>query len=197
MPAPDRPQRQDFAAGLSSLSFTQIAGWRQDDHALAFAAFLRSAHRIAETPPKRRHPAVDLNALDAVARHAIRSGPVTGDAARRFLKTISGRPGSMPMGSSPAITSPSLPPARFAPAISPFLSIAGRPISSMSMPATVRRTGIGKSALAGRRTPASSPISIAPRSKAERLLGKDWNWPGLPILSMPISFMFRGRRGCA
>jgi membrane-bound lytic murein transglycosylase A len=86
LPAPDRPQRQDFAAGLSSLSFTQIAGWRQDDHTLAFAAFLRSAHRIAETPPKRRHPAVDLNALDAVARHAIRSGPVTGDAARRFFE---------------------------------------------------------------------------------------------------------------
>ena len=86
MPAPDRPQRQVFADGLTSLSYAQIAGWRDDDFALAFEAFMRSAHRIVETPPKQRHPAVDLNALVAVAHRAIRSGPVTADAARRFFE---------------------------------------------------------------------------------------------------------------
>ena len=86
MPAPDRPQRQDFTDGLTPLSFARIAGWRDDDHALALAAFLRSARRIVEMPPKRRHPAVELDALVAVAHRAIRSGPVTADAARRFFE---------------------------------------------------------------------------------------------------------------
>ena len=86
MPAPDKPQRLISADGLTSLSFAQIAGWRDDDHALAFAAFLRSARRIVETPPKQRHPAIDLDALVAVAQRAIGSGPVTADAARRFFE---------------------------------------------------------------------------------------------------------------
>jgi membrane-bound lytic murein transglycosylase A len=86
LPAPDRPQRQVLAEALTTIDYTQIAGWRADDHALAFAAFLRSAHRIVETPPKRRHPAVDLDALADVARRAIGSGPATADAARRFFE---------------------------------------------------------------------------------------------------------------
>ncbi len=86
MPAPDRPQFPAIADGLRRLSYAQIASWRDDDHALAFAAFLRSAHRIVETPPKRRHPAIDLNALVAVAHSAIGSGAMTADSARRFFE---------------------------------------------------------------------------------------------------------------
>ena len=86
MPAPDRPQRLVSAKGLTPLSYAQIAGWRDDDHAFALAAFLRSARRIVETPPKRRHPAVDLDALVDVARQAIGLGPVAAAAARRFFE---------------------------------------------------------------------------------------------------------------
>ncbi len=86
MPAPERPQRPTIADRLTRLSYAQIAGWRDDDHALAFAAFLRSAHQIVETPPTKRHRAIDLNALVAVAHRAILSGPMTAQTARRFFE---------------------------------------------------------------------------------------------------------------
>ena len=86
MPATDQPQRPIIADGLTLISHALIAGWRDDDHASAFTAFLRSAYRIVETPPKRRHPAVDLHAMVDVAQRAIRSGPVTAAAARRFFE---------------------------------------------------------------------------------------------------------------
>jgi membrane-bound lytic murein transglycosylase A len=86
LPAPDRPQRPVSPDGLTALSYEQIAGWRDDDHASAFAAFLRSAHRILDSPPKRRHPAVNLDALVGVAHRATGSGPVTADTARRFFE---------------------------------------------------------------------------------------------------------------
>jgi membrane-bound lytic murein transglycosylase A len=84
--APDRPQRPVSADGLTSFSYEQIAGWRDDDHASAFEAFLRSARRIIETPPKRRHPAVDVDALVDVAHRAIEAGRVTADVARHFFE---------------------------------------------------------------------------------------------------------------
>jgi membrane-bound lytic murein transglycosylase A len=86
LPAPDRPQRSAIADGLTPLSFTQIAGWRDDDHALAFAAFMRSAHRVVDTPPKQRHPAADVDALIAAAKRAIEAGPMTAGKARRFFE---------------------------------------------------------------------------------------------------------------
>jgi len=86
LPAPERPQRPTIADRLTRLSYAQIAGWRDDDHALAFAAFLRSAHQIVETPPTKRHRAIDLNALVAVAHRAILSGPMTAQTARRFFE---------------------------------------------------------------------------------------------------------------
>ncbi|MDH3196221.1 MAG: MltA domain-containing protein [Hyphomicrobiales bacterium] len=86
MSAPDRPQRPVLPDGLTALSYEQIAGWRDDDHAFAFAAFLRSAHRILDKPPKRRHAAVNLDALVGVARRATGSGPVTADTARHFFE---------------------------------------------------------------------------------------------------------------
>ncbi len=86
MPAPDKPQHPIIADGLTPISHAQIAGWRDDDHAAALTAFLRSAHRIVETPPKRRHPAVDLDALVDVAQRAIGSGPVATAAARCFFE---------------------------------------------------------------------------------------------------------------
>ncbi len=86
MPAPDRPQRQVFADRLTPLSYAQIAGWRDDDHGAAFEAFLLSARRLAETRPKRRHPAVDLDALVAVAHRAVGSPALGTEAARRFFE---------------------------------------------------------------------------------------------------------------
>ena len=86
MPASDKSQRPAIANGLTPISYAQIAGWRDDDQALAFAAFLRSARRIVETPPRRRHTAVDLNALVAVAHRAIGSPPLRAEAARGFFE---------------------------------------------------------------------------------------------------------------
>ena len=86
LPAPDRTRHPAIIDGLTTISFGQIAGWRQDDHAAAFAAFLHSARRIVETPVKKRHRAVDPDALADVARHAINIAPVTGNAARLFFE---------------------------------------------------------------------------------------------------------------
>jgi membrane-bound lytic murein transglycosylase A len=72
---------------LRAVAFSNIAGWDEDAHAAALAAFKAGAPRVAASPPKTRGLGVDGAALQQVARRAldIATGP-TG-AARQFFET--------------------------------------------------------------------------------------------------------------
>lgn len=80
------------AAALSPTSFDKVEGWRDDDQASAFAAFLRSCRsskELAATPP----------CIEAMALAA--KGPVSREAAREFFEKfyapfevgVEGKPG--------------------------------------------------------------------------------------------------------
>ena len=55
---------------LRPLAFADLAGWGDDDHAAAFAAFRRGAAVLAEHPPKPRALGIDAAALAACLRRA-------------------------------------------------------------------------------------------------------------------------------
>jgi membrane-bound lytic murein transglycosylase A len=52
------------------LEFSDLAGWQDDDHAAAFAAFRLSATVSADHPPKQRALGIDAGALAAALAHA-------------------------------------------------------------------------------------------------------------------------------
>src|SRR5690606_24031126 len=68
-------------------SFGELLGWAGDDHAAAFRAFLASATRIAEHPPRARPLGPDPETLAALAARALALGPGIGaGAARAFFE---------------------------------------------------------------------------------------------------------------
>ncbi|MBR7508383.1 hypothetical protein KC216_21200, partial [Mycobacterium tuberculosis] len=75
-----------MTATLAGLAFADLAGWADDDHAVAFATFRRSAERIAATPPDDS-PLGGKRSAWAAAAHAALAIPV-GDrsAARRYFE---------------------------------------------------------------------------------------------------------------
>jgi membrane-bound lytic murein transglycosylase A len=86
--APPRERVTDAGASvLQKISFGEIAGWRDDDHAAAFAAFLVGASLIADAPPKTRALGIDGRGLQRVARAALAlSGEPGDDEARKFFE---------------------------------------------------------------------------------------------------------------
>jgi membrane-bound lytic murein transglycosylase A len=70
---------------LKEIGFEAISGWRADDHAAAFSAFLASARTIAEKPPKTRALGIDGEALQGTAREAL-SKPQLVKEARAFFE---------------------------------------------------------------------------------------------------------------
>jgi membrane-bound lytic murein transglycosylase A len=64
----------------------EIGGWREDDHAAAFAAFCASARRISAAPPKTRGLGIDGGELARVAAIAMRLGPLDRRASREFFE---------------------------------------------------------------------------------------------------------------
>lgn len=75
-------------AALRPIGFEAIAGWADDDHGAAFAAFRRSAAVLGPSPPKTRALGVDGAALQAVAARALAEPAALGGApARRFFET--------------------------------------------------------------------------------------------------------------
>jgi membrane-bound lytic murein transglycosylase A len=83
------PQTERGQGGpiLRKISFSDIAGWRDDDHAEALAAFTVSARLIAEAAPKTRALRIDGDALKAIARTLLAVHPAAGhEAARRFFE---------------------------------------------------------------------------------------------------------------
>jgi membrane-bound lytic murein transglycosylase A len=71
---------------LPPIGFDRLAGWAEDDHAAAFAAFRRSAEHITAAPPKTRALGVDGMALAAVAHAALAADIHERNAARRFFE---------------------------------------------------------------------------------------------------------------
>ncbi|HEX9904468.1 MAG TPA: MltA domain-containing protein [Propylenella sp.] len=73
---------------LLPTGFGDIVGWRDDDHAAAFRAFLIGAPRIAKTLPKTRGLGIDGAALRDIACAALRMPANLGaSAARAFFET--------------------------------------------------------------------------------------------------------------
>ncbi len=79
------PESQSSAA-LTPLSFDDIAGWRDDDHAAAFAAFRAGAAALADYPPKTRALGTDAAALAAILQRAATMAMPDGAAARAFFE---------------------------------------------------------------------------------------------------------------
>ncbi len=75
------------AAELIPRTFSDLAGWPDDDHAAAFAAFRRSAAVSAGHPPKTRGLGLDAGALAAtLARAAARPETIGASQARAFFE---------------------------------------------------------------------------------------------------------------
>ena len=73
---------------LVPLAFADLAGWAEDDHAAAFAAFRQGAAVIADHPPKRRALGTDAAALVmCLVRAAALPGAVGRDKARAFFES--------------------------------------------------------------------------------------------------------------
>lgn len=76
------------AARLVAVSFADLKGWADDDHAAAFAAFQRSAARLVEKAPTAKALGPDGIALAKKGRLALALGPkVDKTAARAFFET--------------------------------------------------------------------------------------------------------------
>ncbi|MFD0916983.1 murein transglycosylase A [Pseudahrensia aquimaris] len=73
-------------ASLKPLSFDSIKGWAQDDHAQAFAAFLRSARRMAQKPYKTRALGEDGTALAAIGEKALAADNTSASDAKVFFE---------------------------------------------------------------------------------------------------------------
>jgi membrane-bound lytic murein transglycosylase A len=72
-------------AQLLPLTFDDLAGWREDDHAAALVAFQAGAAVLERHPPKTRFLATDATALAAIlARAAEMQGPSPGEARDFF-----------------------------------------------------------------------------------------------------------------
>ncbi len=71
---------------LEPRDFNAMAGWAEDDHVAALAAFRRGARVLQEHPPKTRATGIDAAALAAAMIRAERLGDVTGVAARAFFE---------------------------------------------------------------------------------------------------------------
>ena len=71
---------------LEPLDFTAIAGWTDDDHAAALAAFRRGAAALRDHPPKPRTSGLDPVALAAAIIEADGLAVPPADAARSFFE---------------------------------------------------------------------------------------------------------------
>ena len=81
--APDLSHRP---AVFEPLDFAALPGWRADDHAAAFGAFLISAQAVVAGAPKARALGVPGEAFAGIARRALHGSMLSGDAARAFFE---------------------------------------------------------------------------------------------------------------
>ncbi|TPQ49194.1 transglycosylase [Prosthecomicrobium hirschii] len=72
---------------LRDLPFAALPGWAEDRHGEAMAAFLLSAARMADDPPRTRTLGVDGAALARIAGAALAAAPFDDRSARAFFET--------------------------------------------------------------------------------------------------------------
>lgn len=73
-------------AQLEPLEFSQLAGWLEDDHAAAFAAFIPSCKAIRRRGGRDKRPVLTAS-FKRVCQQALKSLPLDGEGARRFFET--------------------------------------------------------------------------------------------------------------
>lgn len=73
-------------AQVEPLAFSALAGWEDDDHALAFAAFMKSCGAILNGTKAMRRARPVYGALHAVCERARKAGPLDRAQARRFFE---------------------------------------------------------------------------------------------------------------
>jgi membrane-bound lytic murein transglycosylase A len=71
---------------FSEVSFSDLPGWREDDHVAAFAAFRRSAEQVLVKPYRSGSLGIDFDALAPVFEAARSAGPLDREAARGFFE---------------------------------------------------------------------------------------------------------------
>lgn len=71
---------------LERITFQDIPGWPDDDHAAAFRTFRAGARLIADDPPKTRGFGIDGVALQHAGRAALAANEPDGVAARKFFE---------------------------------------------------------------------------------------------------------------
>lgn len=84
--APIDKKRDPERSLLKPVSFADIPGWSEDDHAAAYRACLASARLIADRAPKTRMLGTDGDALRSVARAAIAAGDLDRETAKDFFE---------------------------------------------------------------------------------------------------------------
>ena len=85
LPAPSGPLRIADAR-LEPLAWSDLDGWRNDDHAAAFAAFLISCRALVAGQKTVRDPRPLYAALVSVCTRALAAVPLESDAARQFFE---------------------------------------------------------------------------------------------------------------
>jgi membrane-bound lytic murein transglycosylase A len=72
---------------VKPVAWSELTGWRDDDHAAAFEAFLKSCQPIVESAPPRPGAKPFHAALHSVCKRAIKDPPADRDAAREFFES--------------------------------------------------------------------------------------------------------------
>ncbi|HEY2136307.1 MAG TPA: MltA domain-containing protein, partial [Xanthobacteraceae bacterium] len=73
-------------AQVEPVAWSDIAGWRDDDHGAAFATFLTSCRPIANAAHPPGETRQMYGALYSVCRRAVKAGALTGEAAKKFFE---------------------------------------------------------------------------------------------------------------
>ncbi|HZH11377.1 MAG TPA: MltA domain-containing protein [Microvirga sp.] len=87
MPETEAASRLAAQARLEALSFADLEGWAQDDHAAAFKAFLRSCRALDSRAAELRPAQAPERDLLGVCRTALRNENLSRSEAKRFFET--------------------------------------------------------------------------------------------------------------
>jgi membrane-bound lytic murein transglycosylase A len=71
---------------LETITWSEINGWENDDHAAAFATFLNSCKVMVRGTPPNRVGSEFYAALQSVCKRAVSANPRNGEAARAFFE---------------------------------------------------------------------------------------------------------------
>ena len=73
-------------SALEPIKWRALKGWAADDHAAAFATFLKSCRALIRTSPRNGEKRPMYVALMRVCSRALAAGQLTGDQARLFFE---------------------------------------------------------------------------------------------------------------